>query len=83
MPERAQRSNFTRLAHSTHWDYGNIAVLHFLRKIAKHGSIYSTGTDDIDPDLSFESAVQVRAKERTAALLALTRDNQEIPSLRL
>ena len=47
--------NFTRLAHSTHRDYGNEAVLHFLRDgFVKHGSIYRTWTNDIDPDLSFE-----------------------------
>src|SRR6476620_9105089 len=48
-------SNFTRLAYSTHWDYGNKAVLHFLAgNLTQHGSIYRTWTNDIDPDLSFE-----------------------------
>jgi hypothetical protein len=46
---------FMRLAPSTHWDYGNKGVLHFLRDgLCSHGSIYRTWTNDIDPDLSFE-----------------------------
>ena len=40
--------------HSTHWNYGNEAVLHFLRSTVKYGRIYRTESDDIDSDLSFE-----------------------------
>ena len=37
------------------------SILQFLRSTVKYGSIYGTWTNDIDPDPSFESAVQVRA----------------------
>ena len=39
--------NFARLAHSTHWDYGDEAVLHSLWSTLKYGSIYRTWTNDI------------------------------------
>src|SRR6476620_4376726 len=46
--------DLTRLTHSSHRNYGNETVYHFLRSPVKYRRIYRAWTNHIDPDPSFE-----------------------------
>jgi hypothetical protein len=66
-------SDLTRLAHPTRWDYRSEAIFQFLRSTIEYRRIYRAGTDDIDPNPSFELS-SPSSGERTDGRFASTVD---------